>query len=268
MRAVTDIQYADTPTGPLAYVRSGQGEPLLLVMGVAGHHLMWSEQFIARLAERFDVVAYDHRGIGKSVWADAAFTIPDLAADAASVLDHLGWESAHVMGISMGGTIAQELALAHPDRVRTLTLGCTWPGPGDTWGPGVASLAEAAMGADLERAARLMFTANVSAEFAAGEGAFEHFTSTAAAQQVPAPVVLMQMEAAAAHDAHDRLSGLSHKTLVIHGTADAIIVRSAGERLAVLTPGSQLELLDGVGHLFFWEQPDRSADLVIKHALS
>lgn len=267
MRAVTDIEYADTPAGPLAYLRSGQGEPLLLIMGVAGHHLMWNEQFIARLAERFDVVAYDHRGIGQSVRADSRFTIPDLAADAAAVLDHLSWDSAHVMGISMGGTVAQELALTRPDRVRTLTLGCTWPGRGETWGPGVGSLAEAALGGDLERAAQLMFAANVSAEFAAGLGAFEHFTITAAAQRVPGPVVLMQMEAAAAHDACDRLSELDKKTLVIHGTEDAIILRSAGERLAVLTPGAALELLDGVGHLFFWEQPDRSAELVIKHAL-
>jgi len=267
VRPVTDIEYADTAAGPLAYLRRGQGEPLLLLNGVAAHHRMWSDEFIARLAERFDVVAYDHRGIGKSARAETGFSIPELAADAAAVLDHLGWDSAHVLGFSMGGTISQELVLTSPDRVRTLTLGGTWPGPGETWGPGVVSLAEATQGGDVETVVRKTFAANVSAEFAARPGAFEHFMKTAGTFQVPGPVVLMQMQGASVHDALDRLSALNKKTLVIHGTADAIIVRSAGERLSILIPGAQLELLDGVGHMFFWEQPDRSADLVIKHAL-
>jgi 3-oxoadipate enol-lactonase len=268
VRAVSELEYADTPAGPLAYLRRGQGEPLLLIMGVAGHHRVWGSEFVDRLSERFDVVAYDHRGIGKSVRADEAFTIPDLAADAAAVLDHLGWDSAHVMGHSMGGTIAQELALAHPERVRTLTLASTWGGPGETWGPGVAALAAAGGGGDPETIVRGTFAANVSAGFAAGPGAFEQFAETIAAYRIPGPVVLMQMQAAAVHDALDRLDRLGTRTLVIHGTADEIVVRSAGERLAVHIPGAELELLDGVGHLPFWEQPDRSADLVIKHALS
>lgn len=267
MRAVTDIEYADTPAGPLAYLRRGEGEPLLLIMGVAGHHRVWSDQFIDRLAERFDVVAFDHRGIGRSAPADSAFTIPHLAADAAAVLDHLGWDSAHVLGHSMGGTIAQELALGHPDRIRTLTLASTWGGPGETWGPGVLALAEAGNGGDPEAIIRRTFAANVSAGFAAGPGAFELYAQAIAAHRIPGPVVLMQMQAAADHDALDRLRLLETRTLVVHGTADEIIVRSAGERLSVQIPGAELELLDGLGHLFFWEQPDRSADLVIKHAL-
>ena len=210
MRAVTAIEYADTPTGPLAYLRNGQGEPLLLIMGVAGHHRVWSDPFIERLAERFDVVAYDHRGIGKSARADSDFTIPDLAGDAAAVLDHLGWESAHVMGHSMGGTIAQELALGHPDRVRTLTLGSTWGGPGETWGPGVMALAAAGNGGDPETIVRDTFAANVSRGFAARPGAFEQFAETVAAYRIPGPVVLMQMQAAAAHDALDRQIGRAH----------------------------------------------------------
>jgi pimeloyl-ACP methyl ester carboxylesterase len=265
---VTDIEYADTPTGPLAYSRRGQGEPLLLIMGVAGHQLLWGERFIARLAERFDVVAYDHRGIGRSVRAEGQFTLTDLAGDALAVLDHLGWDSAHVLGFSLGGTVAQEVVLTRPDRVRTLTLAGTWPGPGETWGPGLTGLARAASGGDREEVVRDTFAANVSSDFAARPGALEDFTSAVATYQIPGPVVLMQMQAAAVHDAIDRLPALEKKTLVLHGTADAIILRSAGERLAVLTPGADLELFDGAGHMFFWEQPDRSADLIIKHALS
>ena len=265
---MTELEYADTPAGSLAYVRSGQGEPLLLIMGVAGHHRVWSDPFIERLSERFDVVAYDHRGIGRSVRADGAFTISELTADAAAVLDHLGWDSAHVMGHSMGGTIAQELALGHPDRVRTLTLASTWGGPGETWGPGITALAAAGNGGDPESVVRGTFAANVSPAFANAPGEFERFFETIAAFRIPGPVVTMQMQAVAVHDALERLRGLQTKTLVIHGTADEIIVRSAGERLAVQIPGAELELLDGVGHLVNWEQPERTADLIIKHALS
>lgn len=268
---MTEIQYADTRAGRLAYVRSapaeGQGEPLLLIMGVAGHHRMWSETFIARLAERFDVVALDNRGIGSSFRAEAGFTLADLADDAAAVLDHVGWDSAHVLGISMGGAIAQVLVLAHPERVRTLTLGCTWPDPADAWAPGVGKLAQAATSGDAALAAQLMFEANVSPAFAAESGRLEEFGSVAGSVKVPGPVVLMQMQAASAHDALGRLAEVSVPTLVIHGTADDIILATAGERLAAAIPRASLDLWDGVGHLFFWEQPDRAAEAVTKHAL-
>lgn len=263
-----DVQLAPTPAGDLAYVRRGSGAPLLLVMGVAGHHRMWSEPFLAALAERFDVVAFDNRGIGQSFWAEPGFTLDDLAGDAVAVMDHLGWPSAHVLGISMGGAIAQVLALAHPGRVRTLTLGCTWPDGEDAWAPGVFKLAEAANAEDPETSARLMFEANVSPAGAERTGEFERFCEDAGAVKVPGPVILMQMKAATAHHASDRLSSLDVPTLVVHGTADDVIKVEAGTRLASLLPKARLELLDGVGHMFFWEEPALSAELVTAHTLT
>lgn len=265
---MTRIEHADTPHGPLAYVRQGSGDPLLLVMGVAGHHRMWGQPFLDRLAERFDVVAFDHRGIGESHFVQEPFTVADLAEDSAAVLDHLGWASAHVIGISMGGVVAQELALTRPERVRRLVLGCTWPDPHDAWAPGVGKLAEAAASGDPVLAARLMFEANVSPEFASEPHRFEQFTTEAAAARVPGPVVLMQMQAASTHDVKGRLGDLGVPTLVLHGTADDVIRSSAGERLASLIPGARLELWEGVGHLFFWEQPDRAAGAVTAHLLA
>ena len=241
---------------------------MLLIMGVAGHHRMWGERFLARLAETFDVVAYDHRGIGESHRAEDEFTIPDLASDAAAVLDSLGWETAHVVGISMGGVIAQELALTHPERVRSLTLGCTWPGPGDVWGDGVAGLAEAAADRDPETATRKTFEINVSSSFAANPAHFDDFQEIALSVRVPSAVVMMQLPAAAAHDARDRLPGLDTPTLVIHGRGDAIIRHHGGEELASLIPDAKLEIWDGVGHLFFWEEPDRAADAITAHAVA
>jgi len=263
------IQYAEAPAGPLSYVRRGAGEPLLLVMGVAGHHKMWSEEFLESLAADFDVVAFDHRGIGSSCVAAEPFTVAELAADALAVMDHVGWESAHVVGISMGGVIAQELALTAPARVRSLVLGCTWPGPVEVgpWGDAVLDLATAASSGDPATAARLMFEANVSPGFATEPGRFEEFAEIAGSVKVPGPVVMMQMRAASDHDAIDRLSELDVPTLVLHGTGDRVIRPEAGEELADLIPDAELELWPGVGHLFFWEQPERAAASVRDHAL-
>ncbi len=175
------------------------------------------------------------------------------------------------MGISMGGTIAQELTLRHPGRVRRLVLGCTWGGPdadgGGVWGTSVGKLAEAAGGRDPVASARLMFAANFSAGYVAQPGRFKEFVEYAGAAKVPGPVVMLQMQAAAVHDASARLGQLGTPTLVLHGTADEVILHAAGERLADLVPGARLEEFEGVGHLFFWEEPEQTAALVTAHLL-
>lgn len=272
---MTDLQYVETPGGRLAYRRRGGGEPLLLIMGVAGHHGMWGEPFLARLAEHFDVVAFDQRGIGDSARADAPFTLPELARDAVSVLDHLGWERAHVLGISLGGMVAQHLVLDRPERVRTLVLGCTQADL-TTTGPAVMTLAGVAASSDQldvdeethkSDAARQLFAANVSSTFAAEPGRLQAFIETALSVRVPAPVVQLQLQASAAHDTVARLPEVDVPTLVLHGTEDAIILPAGGERLAALIPDARLELFDGPGHLFFWEAPDLAAEAVVRHAL-
>ena len=118
----------DVAGRPIEYVRRGTGEPLLLIQGMSGTHASWGEPFLSLLEPHLDLIAYDHRGIGASAPRDGSFTIADLAQDAAGVLDALGIERAHVLGISMGGMVAQELAIAHPERLRTLTIGCSYPG--------------------------------------------------------------------------------------------------------------------------------------------
>src|SRR4051794_32195564 len=102
--------------------RSGSGPPLLLIMGMSGTALHWGEPFLQALREDFDVITYDHRGVGASTRLDGEITIAEMAADAATLLQALDIEAAHVVGFSMGGMIAQELALAHPERMLTLTL--------------------------------------------------------------------------------------------------------------------------------------------------
>src|SRR3954465_1811784 len=152
----------------LFHQRRGTGEPLLLIQGMSGTHLSWGEPFATDLERDFDVVAYDHRGIGRSDRVDDPFSIADLAEDAAGLLDALGWETAHVMGISMGGMVAQELALRHPERIRTLTLGCTYcGGPGSSLSsPEVISeLRAGQLSGDQEVAFRASYNVNTSEAF-------------------------------------------------------------------------------------------------------
>src|ERR1700677_1315687 len=112
----------------LDYERRGSGPPLLMIMGMSGTTLHWGEPFLSELAEQFELILYDHRGVGSSSRLQGDLTIAQMADDAAALLAALELDSAHVLGISMGGMIAQELALAHPDRVRTLTIGCSYCG--------------------------------------------------------------------------------------------------------------------------------------------
>lgn len=255
----------------LNYVRRGQGEPLLLIQGMSGTHVSWGDPFLARLEQDFDVVAFDNRGIGYSPEAADPFTIAELADDAAQLLERLGWPDAHVMGISMGGMIAQELALRHPELVRTLTLGCTYCG-----GPGsslagrevIEELGASQMSGDLDRALRTGYRINLSAEFIADEANYAPFRDMALAVPARLPTIMKQMQAIAGHDTQSRLPSIDKPTLVIHGTADRMLPSHNGELIASLIPGARLELLEGVGHMFWWERPEQSADLVRGHALS
>ena len=122
-------QFAISPrpkTGlKLRYEIRGAGEPVALIMGFSGSGRGWGEPFLKLMEERFKIFVIDNRGTGESDKPDAEFTLGDLAADIAAVLDHAKTPRAHIFGISMGGMIAQEFALAYPERTRGLVLGCT-----------------------------------------------------------------------------------------------------------------------------------------------
>ncbi|HWB70372.1 MAG TPA: alpha/beta fold hydrolase, partial [Solirubrobacterales bacterium] len=224
------------------------------------------------LLERdFDVVAYDHRGTGSSPRVRAEFSIADLADDAVGVLDEVGFERAHVLGISMGGMIAQELALAHPERLRSLTIGCSYCGgegsqlmdPEDFKG-----LVEAMASGDRGRVLRAMYELNLSPGFRAEEDHYGAFAEMAGALPSPRETIGFQVQAIAVHNTQERLAGISLPTLVVHGTVDRVLGYPNGPLIASRIPGARLETLEDVGHMFWWEQPERSAELVREHALA
>jgi 3-oxoadipate enol-lactonase len=255
----------------LYYERRGAGEPVLLIQGMSGTHLAWGDAFLAGLGDDVEIVTYNHRGVGTSTPQDRPFAIAQLADDAAGLLDALEWDRAHVLGISMGGMVAQELALRHPGRVRSLTLGCTYPGgaQGQLADPAlIQELAGALLSGDRERALRTGFAANLSAAHVADEAHWPPFQAMAAALPVAVPVIMLQMQAVMGHDASARLGSIEAPTLVVHGTEDRMLPVANGELIARLIPHARLELLEGVGHMFWWEQPERSAALVRSHVLA
>jgi len=220
----------------------------------------------APLEQDYDLVVYNHRGIGTSSRAEEGFSIADLADDAAGVIEAVGWSDAHVFGISLGGMIGQELVLRHPERVRTVTLGCTWAGGSDGVIGAVSGELVAAIGArDVERVLRSGFEANLSARYRADPAAFEVYRERVLAERVPAPVVAMQFQAAMALDTAARLPGVRTPTLVLHGTADEGIPWVNGQRIAALVPGARLELFDGAGHLFWWEEQELTVAVLRAH---
>jgi 3-oxoadipate enol-lactonase len=253
----------------LDYERSGAGPPLLMIMGRSGTYAHWNEPFLDELRRDFELILYDHRGVGASTRLDGPLTIRQMAADAAGLLGALQLDSAHVLGISMGSMIAQELALAQPQMLRTLTLGCTYcGGPGSVHTPEavVQSMGQAIASGIPERMIRASWEANVSPAFAADDGgAWERFLEISLRRRVSLQVIVAQTQACIEHDTSARLHQLELPTQVIHGTVDQILPVQNGEIVAGLIPGARLELLEGVGHLFFWERPERAAELLRAH---
>lgn len=253
----------------LYYERRGTGEPLLLIMGMSGNTVHWGEPFLTELEQCFEVIAYDHRGIGQSAPHWDPFTIRQLADDAVALLDALGLDRVHVCGISMGGMVAQELTLQAPERVRTLTLGCTYcGGPEATFGTpeDLQLLGEAQTAGDRERALRAGYELNVSAGYAEDPAHWDEFVERALRHPASVKFIALQVQAIAGHDTSDRLGSITTPTLVVHGTVDRMLPAANGGLIARLIPGARLELFDDVGHLFFWERPAESAALIREHA--
>ena len=253
----------------LHYDRRGAGEPLLLIQGLGGNSLHWGEPFLRELERDFDVIAFDNRGAGRSAAFYGDLTTAGMAADALALLDGLGVERVHVLGISMGGMVAQELALAAPERVASLILGCTSCGGTQSRATDQAviqKLTAAVLSGNRERMLRTGFELVVSAPFAADPANYDPFADVARRHPADIPLLMSQQAAVVAHDTYSRLRGLSVPTLVIHGSDDRMLAAVNGDLVASLIPGARLELLDGVGHIFFWEQPQRSAQLIREHA--
>jgi len=243
----------------IAWERHGRGAPLLLIHGLGYARWGW-EPVLPGLAERFDVVLFDNRGIGESDAPPGPYTAAEMADDAIQALDEAGVDRAHVVGTSLGGMVAQELALGYPDRVDRLVLACTTPGGPNAHPMPQQTVAVMAEAATLEPAVALRrFVENALAPATVAEHPelvdriLAHRIATA---QDPVAWAA-QAAAGATFDAFERLGALAAPALVQHGDEDVVVDPRNADLLVELLPDAHLERLPGTGHLFFWEAPER-----------
>ena len=264
MAAVRD--FAQTKDGlKLRYEIRGSGEPVALIMGFSGSGRGWGEAFLKLMEARFKIFVIDNRGTGESDKPDTEFTLGDMAADIAAVLDHAKTPRAHIFGISMGGMIAQEFALAYPERTRGLVLGCTNCGASHSVPADPAAIANLipAPGIDPIEQARRAFSVACGKAFL-NSAAGQEILSQAIAEMGNYPITPMhtfmrQGQAIGSFDSFARLGQIKSPTLIIHGDDDSIVPYPNAEVLQGAIAGSKKHTLKAAGHMFFWEVPDEAA---------
>jgi pimeloyl-ACP methyl ester carboxylesterase len=239
----------------LNYVEYGAGQPLLLLPGLGYWHWCWFKQ-VPFLAQRFRLIAVDHRGVGGSDLSPTPYGIADMADDAAEVLDLLEIAQAHVLGTSMGGFIAQEFALRHPQKVRGLVLTCTsMGGPDHISGPPevVALLAPDPNLTPEQNMRRAQPGGAAPGYFDQNPDELEQIISMRLEIPVPPEVAMAQIGAVLAWPGtRARLPRLAEiPTLVVHGDQDRVVPVENGQQLAATIPGAELRIIPGAGHICF-----------------
>ncbi len=240
----------------------GAGHPVLFISGLASTRLGWWKQ-IEPFSRKFRVINMDNRDAGDSALGMAPYTIADMSEDTAGVIKNLNPGRTHIIGISMGGMIAQELAIRHPELVDKLVLVATTAGGPTSVNarPEVAALLMRGEGEDIETRVRRTFTA------IAGEGHManhpedlEHIVKNSLARPMSLESYQRQLGACMVHfrqGAADRLAQITAPTLVVHGDYDPLIPYPNGKYLAEHIKGARLVTFPGVGHISMIESPER-----------
>src|SRR5918992_3016177 len=254
-------------SGRRGQAQSNRVTPALLVQGLGANGRLWAPAVRRLLGAGYEVIVVDNRGCGRSSTPWRPWTTRTMASDAVAVLDELGEERAHVGSASLGGMVAQELALEFPERVSSIVLGATTGGlPRLDFAPrrglqiivgaGLRSLLPAS---DPEDRVRSWLCAAVSDDFAASCRQDDEAWVTAAAM-LEDPIsqrgLALQILAALWHSSWSRLSQLSIPVQVHHGTEDPLIPFAAGRELARRIPGAEFVAHEGAGHALILERPD------------
>lgn len=252
----------------IAYERAGDGPPVLLINGTGEPGASW--RALTRHLEGYDCIAIDQRDTGASSYVDVPYAPRDLAADAAGVLDALDVGAAHVIGYSLGGAVAMELALARPDLVRSLVLLSTWPAS-DPWFVAQMRNWQSIRRAhwDDERAFLEALWVFIWSAQSFRDAAFVEASTLAAMSEAQLPEGWMrQTEADIAHDTGERLRATQVPTLVIVGEEDICTPPRFSRELCELIQGAQLVTIAGAGHGALFEAPEPIASSVKKFLAS
>ncbi|WP_448628598.1 alpha/beta fold hydrolase [Geodermatophilus sp. URMC 64] len=243
----------------LNYEISGEGEPLVLIMGTSGSIPLWGE-IIPRLSQNYRVIAFDNRGLGGSERGEGAITAASMAEDVSALMQALDVPKAHVMGWSLGSAVVQELALAHPEQVATAIMYATW-GRCDGLQRSVFTALrlpyavrdmEAALGA-----AGLAFSPQLL-DHPDFEKMLEPMLPAFPQTEEQMQVTTEQWDADLAHDTLDRLGDITAPTLVVVGEQDLLTPPWQSKAVADAIPGARYELVTGPGssHGLHIERPD------------
>jgi pimeloyl-ACP methyl ester carboxylesterase len=272
------------------------GPPLLLIAGLGGQLTFWDDAFCARLAGRgYWVIRTDNRDAGLStsfdragiprIWPiiqawmqgnpvipEAPYTMQDMAADAVGVLDALGIQAAHVAGISLGGVIAQFMAIHYPQRVRSLTILASTTGDPASGMPQPEALTALLSTPPRDRAAYIEDSVRTSRLLHGPHLPFDEARSRERAAQAydravnPAGVARQVAALFASAGWKARLAEIGAPTLVIHGSADPLLPLAGGEDIARTIPGAKLLVIDGLGHAMPPEVWDQAIEAIATHA--
>jgi pimeloyl-ACP methyl ester carboxylesterase len=243
------MPHTETTDPRLYYEVHGDGEPLVLIMGLGVDQLGWALQ-LQSFSERFRTIAFDNRDVGRSDYVDDDYGVRDMAADTLALCDELGLESFHLLGMSMGGAIAQELALAAPERVRTLTLAVSWGGAGRYGAVRGQVLGDIALSSSFEQHIDSLLVLTMSEAFhenAEGIGYVRDMML-----QHPYPQAkegfARQARASGRHEARDRVGGLSMPVHVIGAGHDVLLPLWKSRELAELIPDARLTVIEDGSH--------------------
>jgi len=274
MAELSEERFAPSNGIEIAYQEVGDpdGEPLILVMGLATQMVAWDDELCVMLAERgFRVVRFDNRDIGRSTKLDAArvpgrvdlllrrretavYLLSDMAADTVGLMDHLGMDSAHVVGISMGGMIGQTIAIEHPDRICSLVSMHSTTGSRRVGQPTLKVFALMLADAPRDRDAfiqriRRTYELIGSPAYPTDEERLLRVAEASWERGHNPRGVLRQLHAiVASGDRTAALRKLDLPVTVIHGTRDTLIRPSGGRATAAAIPGARLHLIEGMGH--------------------
>jgi 3-oxoadipate enol-lactonase len=243
------VPFAEANGQRLHYDVHGEGEPLLLVMGLGTDSLAWFRQ-VPVFSRSFRTIVFDNRDVGQSTYCDEDYEIADMAEDALALADHLGLDSFHLVGMSLGGAIAQGMAIRAGERVRTLTLAVTYAF-GGVWGRAqVKAWADWTLKASREERADELLLLTLTDDF------FESPERVARAREMilsnphpqPPEAFVRQLHAARAHDARDRLGELGMPVHVIGAGRDILVPSWKSKELAELIPGARLSIVERAAH--------------------